>query len=72
MNQMKAYGLQGQFLAKRPSDDPDVHVMGFFSSSIRQVNLIHTTDFGRLPDRTQPLDLVQEQQIDEVIREVIS
>ena len=73
---LKAHGLYGQFIAKQPSDDPDIHITGFFSlSSIPQVNLIETNDFedilNDLPDRTEPLDLVQEQQNDEVIREVV-
>ena len=51
--------------------------MDFFSFSlIQQVNLIETNDFGdilnNLPNRTEPLDVVQEQQNDEVIREVTS
>ena len=77
INQLKALGLYHQFLAKQPSDDPDIHITGFFSlSSIPQVNLIETNDFEDilevLPNRTQPLDLVQEQQNDGVIREVVS
>ena len=71
------YDLYDQFIAKQPSDNPDIHITGFFSfSSIPQVNLIKTNDFedilNDLPNRTQPLDLVQEQQNDEVIREVVS
>ena len=73
--QLKAHGLCEQFLAKQPSDDPDIHITAFFSlSSIPQVNLIETNDFedilNDLPNRTQPLDLVQGQQNDEVIRVV--
>ena len=77
ITQLKAHGLYDQFIAKQPSDDPGSHITGFFSlSSIPQVNLIETNDFedilNDLPNRTQPLDLVQEQQNDEVIREVVS
>ena len=77
ITQLKAHGLYDQFIAKQPSDDPDIHMTGFFSlSSTPQVNLIETNDFrdilNDLPNRTQPLDLVQEQQNDEVIREVVS
>ena len=77
ISQFKAHSLYDQFIAKQPSDDPDIHITGFFSlSSIPQVNLIETNDFedilNDLPNRTQPLDLVQEQQNDEVIREVVS
>ena len=77
ITQLKAHGLYDQFMAKQPSDDPDIHITGFFSvSPIPQVILTETNDFedilNDLPNRTQPLDLVQEQQNDEVIREVVS
>ena len=77
MNQLKALGLYDQFLAKQPSDDRDTHTRGFFFLSlIPQVSLIEANNFqdilNDLPNRTQPLDLVQEQQNDEVIREVVS
>ena len=77
ITQLKAHGLYDQFIAKQHGDDPDIHITGFFFlSSIPQVNLIETNDFedilNDLPNRTQPLDLVQEQQNDEVIREVVS
>ena len=77
ITQLKAHGLYEQFIAKQHGDDPDFHIRGFFSlSSIPQVNLIETNDFedilNDLRNRTQPLDLVQEQQNDEVIREVVS
>ena len=77
ITQLKAHGLYDQFIAKQHGDDPDIHITGFFSlSSIPQGNLIETNDFedilNDLPNRTQPLDLVQEQQNDEVIREVVS
>ena len=43
ITQLKAHGLYDQFIAKQPSDDPDIHITGFFSfSSIPQVNLIET------------------------------
>ena len=76
LNQLKALGLYDQFLAKQPSDDPDIHLTGFYTfSPIPQVNLIETNDFedilNDLPNRTRPLDLVQKQQNDEVIREVV-
>ena len=76
IKQLKALGFYDQFLAKQPSDDPDIHITGFYTfSAIPQVNLIETIDFeyilNNLPNRTQPLDLVQEQQNDEVIREVV-
>ena len=75
--QLKAHGLYDQFIAKQSSDNPDIHITGFFSlSSAPQVNLIETNDFedilNDLSNGTQPLDLVQEQQNDEVIREVLS
>ena len=75
--QLKAHGPYDQFIAKQPGDDPDFHITGFFSlSSIPEVNLIETNDFedilNNLPNRTQTLDLVQEQQNDEVIQEVVS
>ena len=77
INQLKAHGLYNQFLAKQPSDHPDNHITGFFSlSSVPQVNLIETNDSEDIlndkPDRTQPLDLIQEQHNHEVIREVFS
>ena len=77
ITQLKAQGLYDQFMAKQPSDDPDIHKTGFFSlSSFPQVNLIETNGFedilNDLPNRTQPLDLVQEQENDEVIGEVVS
>ena len=77
ITQLKAHGLFDQFVAKQPSEDPDIHIMGFFSfSPLPQVNLIETNDFedilNDVPNRTQALDLVQEQQNDEVIREVVS
>ena len=77
ITQLKAHGLYDQLIAKQPSDDPDIHITCFFSlSSIPQVNLIETNDFedtlNDLPNRTQPLHLVHEQQKDDVIREVIS
>ena len=63
ITQLKAHGLYHQFIAKQPSDDPDIHINGtFFLSSIPQVNLIETNDFEDilidLPNRTQPLDLI--------------
>ena len=75
--QLKAHGLYDQFIAKQHSDDQDLHITGFFSlSSIPNVNLIETNNFegilNDLPNRTQPLDLVQEQPNDEVIREVVA
>ena len=77
ITQLKAHGLYDHFIAKQSSDDPDVHITGFFSlSSIPKVNLIETNNFedilNDLRNRTQPLDLVQGQQNDEVIREVVS
>ena len=77
ITQLKAHGLYDQFIAKQPSDDPDIHITGFFSfSAIPQIKLIEINDFENilndLPNRTQPLDLVQEQQNEEVIREVVS
>ena len=75
--QLKAHGLYEQFIAKQHGDDPDIRTTGFFSLSlIPQVNVIETNNFedflNDLPNQTQPLDLVQEQQNDEVIREVVS
>ena len=60
INQLKALGLYDQFLAKQPSDNPAIHLTGFYTfSSIPQVNLIETNDFedilNGLPDRSQPL-----------------
>ena len=77
ITQLKAQGLYDQFIAKHCGDDSDILITGFFSlSSIPQVNLIETNDFddflNDLPNRTQPLDLVQRQPNDEVIREVVS
>ena len=77
ITQLKAHGLYDQFIAKQPTDDSDIHLTGLFSpSSIRQVYLIETNNFedilNGLPKRTQPFDLVREQQNDEVVREVIS
>ena len=76
ITQLRAHGLYDQFIAKQHGDNPDTQITGFFSlSSIPQVHLIETNDFedilNDLPNRTQPLDLVQEQQNDEVIREVV-
>ena len=76
ITQLKTHGVYDQFVAKQPSDDPDIHITGFFSlSSIPQVNLIETNDFedilNDLRNREQPLDLFQEQQNDEVIRELV-
>ena len=31
ITQLKAHGLYDQFIAKQPSDDPDIHITGFFS-----------------------------------------
>ena len=77
ITQLKAHGLYDQFMAKQTSDNPDFHITGFLSlSSIQQTNLIETNIFedilNDLPNRTQPLDLVEEQQNDEVIRQVVS
>ena len=77
ITQLKERGLYDQFIAKQPIDDPDFHITGFFSlSSIPQVNLIETNDFAEIlndiSNRTQPLDLVQQQQTYEVIRDVTS
>ena len=77
INQLKSHGLCDQFLAKQLSDDPDIHITHLFSISlIPQVSLVETNDFegilNDIPNRTQPLDLVREQQNDEFIREVIS
>ena len=77
ITQLKAHGLYDQFMAKQHGNDADIHITGFFSlSSIPQVNLIGTNNFedilNDLPNPTQPLDLVQEQQNDEVTREVVS
>ena len=77
INQLKTLDLYDQFLAEQPSDDPYINITGFYTfSSIPEVNLIETNNFESilnvLPDRTEPLDLVREQQNDEVIREVIS
>ena len=77
ITQLKAHGLYDQFMAKQPSDDPDIHITVFFPLSlIPQVYLIEINDFedilNDLPNRTQPPDLVQEQQNGEVIREVVS
>ena len=74
ITQLKAHGLYDKFIAKQPSAEPDIHITGFISlSSIPQVNLIKTIDFENvlndLPNRTQPLDLVQEQQNDKIIQE---
>ena len=75
ITQLRAHGLYDQFIAEQHGDDTDIHKTGFFSlSSIPQVNLIETNDFedilNDLPNRIKPLDLVQEQQNDEVIREI--
>ena len=77
ITQLEAHGLSDQLIARHPSDDPDNHITSLFSlSSIPQVNLSETNDFedvlNNLPNRTQPFDLVQEQQNDEIIREVVS
>ena len=76
INQLKALGLYDQFLAKQPSDNTDINITGFYTfSSIPQVNLMGTNDsedfLNDFPNITEPLDLVHEQQIDEVIRKVI-
>ena len=72
ITQLKAHGLYDQFIAKQHSDDPDIQITGFFYlSSFRQVNLIETNDFEDILNDL-PLDLVQKQQNDEVIREVVS
>ena len=67
INQLKALGLYDKFLAKQSSDDPGINSTGFYTfSSIPQVNLIETNDFENLlsdlPNRTESLDLVHEQQ----------
>ena len=77
ITQLKAHGLYDQFIAKQPGDDQEIHITGFFSlSSIPHVNLIETNDFkdtlNDSPSRAEPLDLFQEQQNEEVIREVVS
>ena len=48
ITQLKASGLFDQFLAKQPSDDSYIHIMGFFSlSSILQISVIETNHFCR-------------------------
>ena len=74
---LKAHGLYDQFIANQPNDDPDNQITAFFSlSSFPQVNLIEANEFedilNHLPNRIQSLDLIQEQQYDEVIRDVVS
>ena len=76
INQLKTYGLFDHFLARQRFDQLDVVITSFFFLSlIQQVNLIKTIDFEDIfkdsPNRTQPLDLVTEQQNDEVFQEVI-
>ena len=77
INQLKALGLYDQFLTKQPSDDPDINITGFYTFTlIPQVNLVETNIFedilNDLLNRTEPLELVQEQQNGEIIREVVS
>ena len=77
ITQLKPHGLYDQLLAKQPSNHPAIIITGFHTFSLfPQINLIETNDFednlNDLPNRTQPLDLVQEQQKDEIIRDVVS
>ena len=49
ITQLTAHGLYDQFMTKQPSDDPDIHITGFFSlSSIPQANLIENNDFENI------------------------
>ena len=77
IKQLKAVGLHDQFLAKQPSDDPDINLTGFYTCpSNPQENLIETDVFevtsNNLSNRTEHLELVQDQQIDEIVGQVIS
>ena len=76
IKQLKAVGLHDQFLAKQPSDDPDINLTRFYTCpSNPQENLIETDVFevtsNNLSNRTEHLELVQDQQIDEIVGEVI-
>ena len=75
INQLKAHGLYDQFLAKTPESEPDIQITGRISlTPVSEVNLVQTNDFedvlNGLPNCSQPFDLKQEQQRDEVNREV--
>ena len=75
--QLKVHGLFDQFLAKQPEEEHDITINGIFSlTSVPQMNLIESNDFEDilhdLPNRTQPLNLAEEQRKDEVLREVFS
>ena len=74
--QLKAHGLYDHFLTKQPEEEADIVITGLFSLvPVPQVNLIESNDFedvlNDLPNRSHPINLKQEQQNDEVIREVI-
>ena len=77
LEQLRKHGLYDHFLANQPKDDPADSITGLFSlTQVPQVNLLENNDFedviNDLPDRSQSLDLAQEQRKDEVISEVIS
>ena len=63
LKQMNEHGFHDHLLAKRPTDNPDFKITGFFTRlSNPQVNLLKSTDFERvingLPNRTITLVLV--------------
>ena len=78
ISQLQAHGLYEQYLASASlANDPnELVVTGLMSSlPIRQINLIATNEFhdvlDDLPNRSQPLDLANEQSLDETIQEVL-
>ena len=78
ISQLQAHGLYEQYLANATlANDPnELVVTGLMSFlPIRQINLIATNEFhdvlDDLPNRTQPLDLANEQSLDETIQEVL-
>ena len=75
INQLKAHALCDQFLAQTPTNEPDIPFTGFFlwckSRKPTELEPMILSVLSDLPTGSQPLGLRQEQQIDEVIRELI-
>ena len=78
ISQLQAHGLIEQYLANASlANDPNELVVTGLMSFLpnRQINLIATNEFhdvlDDLPNRTQPLDLANEQSLDETIQEVL-
>ena len=72
LEKLRKHVLYDHFLTNQPKEDPADSITGLFSlTQVPQVNLIENNDIediiNDLPDRSQSLDLAQEQRKDEVI-----